>query len=502
MRSRIVTVAILAAGLTACAKPPAVSRPAAYSYHTVPDVIFYDDGGSLELERGLFFVPGNHDDAASALLQLAFYRIAATGRSDTPPLFVLAGGPGSTYFDDLRTERFRDWVDFYREIGDIVILEQRGAGESLPKPVCQSDTGLALDRPLQLDEVRTVLRDKAVDCVETWKSAGLKPTDFNLLQMAGDFDALRQSLGYERFNLKGGSFGSQLGFTIIHEHPERVHRAVLYGIEGLDHTYDLPVHANRQIDKLAGEVANDPQLAALIPDFKALLRRILDGLEAEPALVHLGGATDGQTVAVGASDTWMILWSAALLQGYRDGIEKVPALLLAADSGNFQPLAEAKLKAVESWSSVNVMPYLVDCASGISPARRERLQHTDPSWLLPPDIVDLSLRAVCPALDTVDLGDAFRAERPSDVPVLMITGSLDAFTAPENAEEIIANYHNGHWLHALRGDHSGWNILAEFPALKTEVRAFLAGEPLPADFPTDVEMPRLEFLMPQRPAEN
>jgi pimeloyl-ACP methyl ester carboxylesterase len=468
-----------------------------YRAHTVPHVIGYDDGASLALERGVFFVPSDHGDRESALLQLAFYRLPATGEASAPPLFLLAGGPGNTYFDDIQRSDFRSWLEHYRQIGDIVILEQRGASEAHPKPVCDYPLAVPLDRPIDLEETGAQLRGNVLRCVEAWRAAGLVLEDFNLVQMARDFDELRRVLGYKQFNLKGGSFGSQLGLTILRRHGDSVHRAVLYGVEGPDHSYDLPALVNAQLDKVAVEVAADPVLGRAMPGLVAVLDDLLARLDEAPVTVTLGARDDGDPVEVtlGRSDLELLLWSQPLLQGYRDGIAKVPALLLAAAAGDFRPFAEAKLEFAHRRRGVNVMTYAVDCASGMSAGRAQALTARDPAWVLSPAIVDYHLHAVCDAL-AVDLGETFRRDVQVDVPVLFISGTLDGFTPPEYAEATLASFPAGHWLLAERGDHSGWDILEQFPPLKAAVRDFLAGEPLPADFPSRVEMPPLEFVVP------
>ena len=475
----------------------------AYRYHKVPHLLYYPDGKTLMLERGVFFVPVNHQDLDSTLLQLAYYRIPGNRSAMGPPLFLLAGGPGNSYFDDIETARFRDWVDFYRAIGDVVILEQRGASEALPKPVCTVDAGIKLDRTIDLAALKKALASNVLACIDSWQQTGLQLEYFNLVEMARDFDALRKALGYRRFNLKGGSFGSQLGLTIIKQHPESVHRGVFYGIEGPDHSYDIPALANDQFEKVAIEVARNPQLATSIADFVGLARDVFAALEREPARTRIRDPATGDAVevVVGSTDAQLMIWSQARIKGYRDGIASVPALLHAVAGGDVEELALAKLEFVRNKATVNAMPYMVDCASGISVDRRRRIETYDPAWVLDADIVDYDLHAVCPQLGEYDLGDAFRAAIESKVPVLMISGSLDGFTAPENAEEMIRFFPNGHLLHAYRGDHSGWNVLAEFPEIKRAARSFLAGEPFPSEFPTHIEMPPIDFHFPDGPTQ-
>jgi len=501
MRIRLLLVCLAVAG---CTQPDNAHQhvPEAYDYHTVPHVIFYDDGEPLTLERGIFFPPLDHENPDGALLEMPFYRIRSSGEPSAPPLFLLAGGPGNSYFDDLRRPDFRQWIEFYREIGDVVVLEQRGASEAHPKPTCDYPADLDPDKPATIEVVSSLLRERALRCAATWSEAGLDLSFFTIEQMARDFDGLRAALGYEQFNLKGGSFGSQLGLTILRNHGDSVHRAILYGVEGLDHTYDLPALANRQLDKVTVEVGADPALGPLVPDFRQLTRQVLDGLAAEPARVAVTDPESGDPVevAVGSIDAQLVLWSQPLLQGYREGIARAPALLLAASQGEFAPFAKAKLEWLQRSGEVNVMVYLVDCSSGLTGERQALLDETDPDWVLDPAIIDYHLHAVCPALGMRDVGDEFRRGETIETPVLLISGSLDAFTPPEYAERTIEDFPAGHWLLAERGDHSGWRVLDEFPALKQAARDFLTGEPLPEDFPNRVEMPPRECLVPEMPA--
>ncbi len=496
---------LLCLAVAACSQQDTADQrvPEAYDYHTVPHIIFYDDGETLALERGVFFSPLDHENPEGVLLELPFYRIRSSGEPSAPPLFLLAGGPGNSYFDDVQRPDFRQWIEFYREIGDIVVLEQRGASEAHPKPACDYPLNLAPDKPATIDALGKLLRQRVLRCAETWRGAGLDLSLFTIEQMARDFDGLRAALDYEQFNLKGGSFGSQLGLTILRNHGDSVHRAVLYGLEGLDNTYDLPALANRQLDKVTVEVGADPALGPLVPDFRELTRRVLQRLADEPAVVSVRDPESGVPVdvAIGAIDAQLVLWSQPLLQGYREGIAKAPALLLAAAQGEFAPFAEAKLEWLHRSGEVNVMVYLVDCSSGLTGERQALLDKTDPDWVLDPAIIDYHLHAVCPALDVPDVGDEFRRGGTIEKPVLLISGSLDGFTPPEYAERTIEDFPAGHWLLAERGDHSGWRVLDEFPALKQAVRDFMTGEPLPEDFPTKVEMLPIEFLVPEIPAD-
>lgn len=107
-----------------------------------------------------------------------------SGNPNGFPALFLHGGPGSGTEPSQR--RFFD-PTFYR----IVLFDQRGAGKSRPQASLVDNT--------------------------TW----------HLVQ---DIEALRQHLGFERFLLFGGSWGSTLALAYAQAHPERVAAMVLRGI--------------------------------------------------------------------------------------------------------------------------------------------------------------------------------------------------------------------------------------------------------------------------------
>jgi pimeloyl-ACP methyl ester carboxylesterase len=81
----------------------------------------------------------------------------------------------------------------------------------------------------------------------------------------------------------------------------------------------------------------------------------------------------------------------------------------------------------------------MDCASGATAARRERIEREIPPTLLG-RTTDFLFPEVCEAVGSPDLGDDFRTPRRSEVPVLFITGTLDCRTPAENAADLASVY--------------------------------------------------------------
>ncbi|MCA9708006.1 MAG: prolyl aminopeptidase [Myxococcales bacterium] len=107
-----------------------------------------------------------------------------SGNPEGKPVVFVHGGPGGG--TDAKQRRFFDPAA-YR----IVLFDQRGCGRSTPHAELRENT--------------------------TW-------------DLVADMEALRQTLGIERWQVFGGSWGSTLALAYAQKHPDRVTELVLRGI--------------------------------------------------------------------------------------------------------------------------------------------------------------------------------------------------------------------------------------------------------------------------------
>ena len=77
---------------------------------------------------------------------------------------------------------------------------------------------------------------------------------------------LRKALGYEKIILNGTSFGSQWSFAVMRLHPGIVARALLSGIEPLNHGYDMPSHVFAAVQRMWRTLDEDPRFESYLPE--------------------------------------------------------------------------------------------------------------------------------------------------------------------------------------------------------------------------------------------
>jgi len=391
----------------------------------------------IEAEMGRLLVPERRSDPGSRLIELAFVRMKSTSRQPGPPLVFLAGGPGISGIDNLRSETLYPWFEALRQVGDVIALDQRGTGLANPRLDCLESWDLPLDRPDSREAVLRVGCEKARICVNFWRQQGVDLAGYTTEESADDIEDLRKALGYDTLNLYGASYGSHLALATIKRHGAHISRAVLAMVEGVDHTIKLPGNIQRHMEQLNALVKADPYWRTRIPDLLELMQSIFEKLEREPVTVAVTDRRTKENVAVCAGK-FDLQWLTARDLCVQSFIAKLPARYYAMAQGDFSWLAARTLSRRREWIG-NAMSYVMDGASGVSPERYARIQHEAPQTLLS-DLINFPFPEIVDAWECPDLGPAFRAPFTSEVPTLFLSGTLDARTPISNAEEVRAGF--------------------------------------------------------------
>ena len=108
------------------------------------------------------------------------------------------------------------------------------------------------------------------------------------------------ALGYDRIMLNGTSFGSQWSFAIMRLHPDIVARALLSGVEPLDHGYDMPSDVFAAVQRMWRTVDDDARFAPYLPPggMAEAALAVIERLEREPLVIAATGRS-GKTRTVG-----------------------------------------------------------------------------------------------------------------------------------------------------------------------------------------------------------
>ena len=429
-------------------------------------------GGSVTAERGKLRVPIVRADPQSKEIAVDVWRFHRVEGADpgTPPVFRLYGGPGWPGMEPEDVNYEQDLLPML-EVSDLVIVGQRGIGTSTPDTDC-SPFALDADGEPSREEQAELLQRGCRDCREHWESQGYDLTGFNVIEAASDVNDVRRLLGYEQITLWGGSFGSHWGMTILRYHPEAVARAVLTGMEGPDHTYDMPTGILNALERIAFEAELSSELLDHIPEDGLIeaLRAVIEDVEAEPIELEVAHPATGAetTVRLEANDLRDMALGYTQRASSRSGAAFWPADVIALHQGDFVGAARSKLQRGGGSSGLPTASFfMLDCGSGISPARLEELRN-DPAAEVVGEL-GWFYETACAAWDA-DLGDDFRADFVTDIPTVVVHGTWDMSTPFENALELVPCFEQLSFVVVEGGSHGA---LGEAMRHSQEFRAAL-----------------------------
>lgn len=443
-----------------------------------PYLIQPESGPAIAAEWGQILVPENRQKENSRLISLPFVRIPSSAENPGTPVVFLQGGPGFAMLSRLPRLWDLPMLRPNAEAADCIFVEQRGVGASRPNLECPETYDLPLVEPGSAEATLEAHRSYLGRALAFWSKQGVDISGYNVRQMAADIDDLRQALSYERISLMGGSFGSHHGLAMLRYYGQTIERALLWSVEGPNHTIKLPGNIQVHLEKLNKLLKKDAELNGRIPDLLDLMASVLDRLERHPVTVQTVHPQTGEDVAITLGKYDLQLATADGLGSTRF-LSALPARYLSLAGGDYTWLGELAIKQRVGLKS-NLMYEAVDYASGATAGRRALIAKEAPGTLLG-DVINEPFHQLDDLLGELDLGNEFRGRLVCAVPTLLVCGTLDFRTPVSNAAEILPDLSNGQLLTvegashdlAFRGEH-----IDEFTCIRDQ---FFRGEPIQSD---------------------
>lgn len=453
----------LACGASSASRDPTNANPDKSAQLTSTlESLDLSDGGSISYELGTLVVPENRKKADSRSIKVGFARFKSTQPSNIPPIFLLPGGPGSSYLMDLKksgSTRYIGLIDDikrYRRISDLVLVDQRGYSELGEVLKFQSSPAAAQSLEQEVEAYQAF----AQEAVAHFANMGVDLSGYTVIECAEDVNALRAALGYEKIILNGTSFGSQWSFAIMRLHPESVARALLSGVEPLDYGYDMPSHVFAAYQRMWWTAEQDERFRPYLPPggIAQAALAVKERLEREGIQISLHNDGDGETINV------------ALSSEHLPSMD--PASILAFYYGHHESWIE-KFSQSQTPEEVRLVGPLIDSSLGVTPSRRYRLW-TDPATRFLGRGNFAAYLATADIWPSPDVGDDFRRPAVNDIPAVFAQGDWDTSTPIENTYEIAPYFRKGRVLVAERGGHGVLRPIADqLPDVWKTIEAFL-----------------------------
>jgi pimeloyl-ACP methyl ester carboxylesterase len=469
---------------------PVLTAAIAVSLHAEvrfqPYVLQGDDGTKVDAERGELQVRENRTGDSTRTITIRFVRLKSTAAKPGAPIVYLAGGPGGSGLAAARGPRLPLFLAL-RAFGDVIALEQRGTARSEPNLECEEsyavDPGVRLTR----ENAAKSIGGPMARCAAAWRAKGVDPGAYNTRESAHDLDDLRIALGVPKITLWAISYGTHLALAALKEHPGSIERLILAGVEPLDGTEKMPSDQQRLLVDIARLAAE----AKVHKDLLGAIDRVGKSLDKTPQTVSLVHPVTKQKadITLGRGDLQVVI--AQMLTG-PETFGALPDLIARLEEGDWTALA-LSIGRFRFGRTPSLMSAAMDCASGASAARRRRIAEEAKTTLLG-DAINMPFPEVCATLGIPDLGDAFRAPVVrSDVPALLISGTLDGRTSPRNAEQVMKGLTHATHLVIDGAGHSDPLFLSS-PKILEAIQQFLRGDEVTI---TRATAPPVRFLAPR-----
>jgi pimeloyl-ACP methyl ester carboxylesterase len=388
--------------------------------------------GKYAADCGTLVVRENRHDANSRLIALPVTRIKARSAHPGSPIFRLEGGPGITNMTFANASRFAG-------NHDVVLVGYRGVDGS-SKLQCP-EVSSALEHSADFlgrksfDSYSNAFRD----CANRLKADGVDLAGYSLPERVDDLEAARQALGYGRIDLLSESAGTRTAMIYAWRYPQSINRSVMVGVNPPGHFVYDPQTTDRQIRQFSALCAHDADCRGKTDDLAATIKNEARHIPDRWAFLPIKKGNVRTATFFGLMDST----SAA-------GPISAPMTLnswISASKGDasglwFQSLmADLVFPKAFVWGdSASVGRTDVDAADRLYASK------PDSSSIIGNPATDFvwaggQLRNAWPANPDENEYDRVR---DSAVPTLMIDGTLDVATAPENAtKELLPHLPNG-----------------------------------------------------------
>jgi pimeloyl-ACP methyl ester carboxylesterase len=440
---------------------------------------------TYQADCGALIVPENRSHPVSRLIALPVKRIHS--RSDHPqePIFYLAGGPGQSNMGFQPPA----WL---LEQHDVVMVGYRGV-DGEPKLDCPevSTAMLGVDgdllSPASLDNLSAAMQT----CAKRLQDSGVDLAGYTIPEVVEDMESARSGLGYSRINLLSESYGTRVAQIYAIMHSESLLRSAMLGVNPPGHFLWLPATTDTQVETYARLCQKDDNCTTRIPNLAASMRSVNQSMPKHWLFLPID---PGKVKVVAFAMLFHRTTAPIIFDAY-----------LAAERGDPSGLAlmslayDFMMPKMMTWGEFFAIGSSADFEAG----RDYRAELSTPDAILgaPMSMLIWGSAAGWPV---TPMPEQYRQVHPSDIPTLLVSGSVDFSTPAEFAtQELLPSLRNGKQVLLSEQGHVGdfWGFQTE-AAEHLLTSFFTTGEAddslytyLPMDFKPVMSFPLLAKIL-------
>ena len=396
---------------------------------------------SARVSCGYLSVPENRTRDNGRKIEIAYAIIKS--KAHTPPLdpvVYLMGGPGGSCLSGIRY-----WSNHpITEQRDFILVDQRGTGFSRPT-LCPGIGAITVDilaEDLTPDQEYERLMEKAAACKTSLLEAGVDLGAFNSRENAADLEDLRRHLGYEKWNLYGGSYGTRLALTMMRDHPAGIRSVILSGPfpPNANMYAELIPNFSQALGKFFQKCEENAACGKAYPALKNDFFEIISNLRLKPLEVQY----NGKPFVINAQDALLIVHQ---LLYSRVTLAEIPRFIRALRSKDQHDIARALRPLLQRAGAIDFGMYFSVQAFDELPfnGAAEYLESLEKFDDFIPGLAffNSDIR-ILPDWHTFRAGQIENLPVESNIPALVLVGELDPVTPPSYATLTVASLSNSY----------------------------------------------------------
>lgn len=385
-----------------------------------------------EARCGTYSVFENRKKRSGRKIDLKVVVLPATGSDRAPdPIFMIAGGPGQGAATI--APQLAGILAPHRTRRDIVLVDQRGTGASNPLqcgPPSGEEPARSLTRLMFDPEILKACRERLSERADL--------TQYTTVPAVEDLDEVRATLGYDKVNVMGGSYGSRVALVYLRQHPERVRSAVAWSIAPTNMANPLPFaqNAQRALEGVLADCEADADCRAAFPKVREQFRQVMARLKSGPVTVKAPDP-EGKEMSVTVDRGWIAEALRYVLYS-EERARYLPRMIDRAAGGDFGSIVRAGLQSRAGFAQglTQGMLMSVVCSEDIPLIRPEDIKKATEGTFLGDYRVRQQMEA-CRVWPRAPMPPGYAEDVRSDRPVLLLSGEFDPATSPRGAESAI-----------------------------------------------------------------
>jgi pimeloyl-ACP methyl ester carboxylesterase len=414
----------------------------------------------IKARCGTFVRPLDPTDPASVNIELSVAVVPALSLEPEPdPLVLIAGGPGQASITF-----YAGWARAFERVRrdrDILLVDQRGTGESAPM-TCDVEDDI-VEGQYSTEQTLAITQE----CLQ---SLPYDPRFFTTSVAVTDLEALRIALGYPLLNIYGISYGSRVAQHFARRFPASTRTVILDGVVPPQIALgpEIATESQLAVENVLERCTNNEHCHERFPTIHQDFVDLRQQIDSDPPTVAVPDPLSGRIETVELNHDRFAIALRLLLYGHRS-IALLPLLIHEAANGNYVPIAaQFQMTAIALSESLSIgMHNAIMCTEDMPFVDDDKVDHVAIAASYLGAMQLEALQTICSVWPAGVLDDDFKTPVATNVPFMVLSGSVDPITPPRYAIKAAVDLEKA-WLLTVENQGHGQAPVGCMPRLISE----------------------------------